>query len=75
MNGDETLRVNLEKSVPAWILSGTAVVQEDSEVHFLEDIYGHDAASKPRSRLGIPTQRAEETLPAWKRLDGPVLPS
>jgi murein L,D-transpeptidase YcbB/YkuD len=30
--------------VPAWILYGTAVVQEDGEVHFLEDIYEHDAA-------------------------------
>lgn len=44
MNGDQSLRVCLEKSVPAWILYGTAVVQEDGEVHFLEDIYGHDAA-------------------------------
>jgi L,D-transpeptidase YcbB len=44
MNGDETLRVNLQKPIPAWILYGTAVVQEDGEVHFLEDIYGHDAA-------------------------------
>ena len=44
MNGDQSLRVSLEKPVPAWILYGTAVVQEDGEVHFLEDIYGHDAA-------------------------------
>jgi murein L,D-transpeptidase YcbB/YkuD len=44
MNGDETLRVDLQKPIPAWILYGTAVVQEDGEVHFLKDIYGHDAA-------------------------------
>jgi murein L,D-transpeptidase YcbB/YkuD len=44
MNGDETLRVNLQKPIPAWILYGTAVVQENGEVHFLKDIYGHDAA-------------------------------
>lgn len=44
MNGDDTLRVNLQKPIPAWILYGTAVVQEDGEVHFLKDIYGHDAA-------------------------------
>jgi murein L,D-transpeptidase YcbB/YkuD len=44
MNGDKTLRVNLEKPIPAWILYGTAVVQEDGEVHFLKDIYKHDAA-------------------------------
>ena len=39
MNGDETLRVNLEKPIPTWILYGTAVVQEDGEVHFLKDIW------------------------------------
>jgi murein L,D-transpeptidase YcbB/YkuD len=44
MNGDQSLRVSLEQPVPAWILYGTAVVQEDGEVHFLEDIYEHDAA-------------------------------
>jgi L,D-transpeptidase YcbB len=44
MNGDETLRVDLQKPIPAWILYGTAVVQEDGELHFLKDIYGHDAA-------------------------------
>jgi L,D-transpeptidase YcbB len=44
MNGDQSLRVSLEQPVPVWILYGTAVVQEDGEVHFLDDIYGHDAA-------------------------------
>jgi L,D-transpeptidase YcbB len=44
MEGNVTLRVNLKESIPAWILYGTAVVQEDGELHFLADIYGHDAA-------------------------------
>ena len=44
MNGDATLRVNLKAPIPVWILYGTAVVPENGEVHFLEDIYGHDAA-------------------------------
>jgi L,D-transpeptidase YcbB len=44
MNGEDTLHVNLQKPIPAWILYGTAIVQEDGEVHFLKDIYGHDAA-------------------------------
>jgi murein L,D-transpeptidase YcbB/YkuD len=44
MSGDDTLRVDLDKPVPAWILYGTAVVHEDGEVFFFEDIYGHDAA-------------------------------
>ena len=44
MQGNVTLRVNLKESIPAWMLYGTAVVQEDGEVHVLADIYGHDAA-------------------------------
>jgi murein L,D-transpeptidase YcbB/YkuD len=44
MNGESTLRVSVEHPVPVWILYGTAVVREDGEVHFLKDIYGHDAA-------------------------------
>ena len=37
-------RVNLNEPIPVWILYRTAVVREDGEVHFLEDIYGRDAA-------------------------------
>ena len=44
MIGEATLRVNLKEPIPVWILYGTAVVREDGEVHFLEDIYSHDAA-------------------------------
>jgi L,D-transpeptidase YcbB len=44
MNGESTLRVSVKHPVPVWILYGTAVVREDGEVHFLKDIYGHDAA-------------------------------
>jgi murein L,D-transpeptidase YcbB/YkuD len=44
MNEETTLRVNLKEPIPVWILYGTAIVREDGEVHFLEDIYGHDAA-------------------------------
>ena len=54
MNGEATVRVNLKEPIPVWILYGTAVVREDGEVHFLEDIYGHDAA----------LERALEKLPA-----------
>jgi len=44
MNDEATLRVSLKEPIPVWILYGTAVVPENGEVHFLEDIYGHDAA-------------------------------
>lgn len=43
MNGDKTLRVNLTVPIPVLILYGTAVVAEDGEIHFFDDIYGHDA--------------------------------
>jgi murein L,D-transpeptidase YcbB/YkuD len=44
MNGDETIQVNLKNPVPVLILYSTAVVQEDGEVQFFQDIYGYDAA-------------------------------
>ena len=54
MNGESTLRVSVKHPVPVWILYGTAIVREDGEVHFLKDIYGHDAA----------LQKVLEKLPA-----------
>jgi murein L,D-transpeptidase YcbB/YkuD len=44
MNGDKTIVVNLAKSIPVLILYGTAMVMEDGEVRFFDDIYGHDVA-------------------------------
>jgi len=44
MNGDKTQQVNLTHSIPVWIVYGTAVVPEDGQVHFYDDIYGHDVA-------------------------------
>ncbi len=44
MNGDETIVVNLDKPIPVLILYGTAIVREDGEACFFDDIYGHDAA-------------------------------
>ena len=42
--GPGTVQVNLPRPAPVLILYGTAVVTEDGEVRFFEDIYGHDAA-------------------------------
>ena len=42
MNGDTTVQVNLAKPIPVLILYSTAVVEPDGEVHFFDDIYGHD---------------------------------
>jgi murein L,D-transpeptidase YcbB/YkuD len=43
MYGENTVRVALTKPIPVLIVYGTAVVMEDGEVRFFEDIYGHDA--------------------------------
>ena len=43
MNGDETVRANLERRIPVLILYGTAIVLVDGEVRFFDDIYGYDA--------------------------------
>jgi murein L,D-transpeptidase YcbB/YkuD len=42
-NGADSHRVNLDKPIPVLIVYGTAVVREDGEVSFYDDIYGHDA--------------------------------
>lgn len=44
MYGETTVRVALLKPIPVLIAYGTAVVMEDGEVRFFDDIYGHDAA-------------------------------
>lgn len=43
MNGSGSLRVNLPRPLPVLILYGTAIVEENGEVHFFEDIYGQDS--------------------------------
>jgi L,D-transpeptidase YcbB len=43
MDGDETLEVNLKNPIPVLILYGTAIVLENGEVQFFDDIYGYDA--------------------------------
>jgi L,D-transpeptidase YcbB len=44
MDGDETVRVALKTPIPVLILYSTAVVMEDGEVRFFDDIYGLDRA-------------------------------
>lgn len=43
MNGTRSFRVSLPKPIPVLILYGTALVEENGEVHFFRDIYGQDA--------------------------------
>lgn len=44
MNGPETIDVKLGHSIPVFVLYGTALVTEDGEVRFFDDVYGADAA-------------------------------
>lgn len=42
--GKDNYQINLGEPIPVLILYGTAVVDTNEEVHFFDDIYGHDAA-------------------------------
>lgn len=53
-NGKDNAQVNLSKPVPVLILYGTAVVDEENQVHFFDDIYGHDAALEKMLSKGYP---------------------
>jgi murein L,D-transpeptidase YcbB/YkuD len=44
MNGREEQRVDLEESVPVYLVYFTAWVENDGTVHFRDDLYGHDEA-------------------------------
>jgi L,D-transpeptidase YcbB len=48
--GKDNVRVNLAFPVPVLIVYDTAVVEENGEIHFFQDIYGHDAELKGQLR-------------------------
>jgi murein L,D-transpeptidase YcbB/YkuD len=50
----DDVQVNLTNPIPVLILYGTAVVGEDGQVHFIDDIYGHDAALEKVLAKGYP---------------------
>ncbi len=52
--GKDNTQVNLVKPIPVLILYGTAIVDDQGEVHFFEDIYGHDAALQRVLAKGYP---------------------
>jgi L,D-transpeptidase YcbB len=54
MHGEKTIQVSLDKPIPVLIVYATAVVQENGDVHFFEDIYGHDAALAKALAAGYP---------------------
>ena len=53
-SGKDDVTVNLVKRVPVFIVYGTALAYENGEVHFTDDIYGHDAKLAAALAKGYP---------------------
>jgi L,D-transpeptidase YcbB len=53
-SGKDDVTVNLVKRVPVFIVYGTALAYENGEVHFSDDIYGHDAKLAAALAKGYP---------------------
>jgi len=53
-SGKDDVTVNLAKRVPVFIVYGTALAYENGEVHFSDDIYGHDASLAAALKKGYP---------------------
>jgi L,D-transpeptidase YcbB len=56
MNGTRPMQVNLKAPIRVFIVYGTAVANEEGEVYFSPDIYGHD--EKLAQLLGASRKRA-----------------
>jgi murein L,D-transpeptidase YcbB/YkuD len=52
--GRDNFTVNLTAPVPILIVYGTAIAEENGDVHFYRDIYGHDASLKKALAKGYP---------------------
>jgi len=55
-SGQDNVTVNLLKRVPVFIVYGTALAYENGDVHFSDDIYGHDAKLAAALAKGYPYQ-------------------
>jgi murein L,D-transpeptidase YcbB/YkuD len=53
-SGKDDVTVSLVKRVPVFIVYGTALTYENGEVHFSDDIYGHDAKLATALAKGYP---------------------
>jgi L,D-transpeptidase YcbB len=53
-SGRDNVTVTLVKRVPVFIVYGTALAYENGEVHFTDDIYGHDAKLAAALAKGYP---------------------
>jgi murein L,D-transpeptidase YcbB/YkuD len=57
MNGNLTMKVNLPQPVTVVTFYGTAMVNDDDQVHFSEDIYGYNAELEKALAKGRPYSR------------------
>jgi len=53
-SGKDDVTVNLAKRVPVFIVYGTALAYENGDIHFTDDIYGHDAKLAAALAKGYP---------------------
>jgi L,D-transpeptidase YcbB len=53
-SGKDNVTVSLKKRVPVFVLYGTAVTYENGDVHFSNDIYGHDDSLAAALAKGYP---------------------
>jgi murein L,D-transpeptidase YcbB/YkuD len=53
-SGQDNVTVSLAKPVPVFIVYGTALTYENGEIHFTDDIYGHDASLAAALKKGYP---------------------
>jgi L,D-transpeptidase YcbB len=53
-SGKDNVQVNLLERVPVFIVYGTALAYENGEVHFSDDIYGHDVSLAAALAKGYP---------------------
>jgi murein L,D-transpeptidase YcbB/YkuD len=57
MNASGPVQVNLPEPIPVLVLYGTAIVEENGEVRFFEDLYGQDAKLERALAAGYPYPR------------------
>jgi hypothetical protein len=53
-NGKDNVSVSLARRGPVFIIYGTAIAYENNEVHFYDDIYGHDTKLAKALARGYP---------------------
>jgi murein L,D-transpeptidase YcbB/YkuD len=63
MQGTESISVKLTSPIPVMTIYVTAVVAENGEVHFFEDLYGKDAALEQELAEAGPEARTTSVEP------------